>query len=136
MREIKFRAFIKDPDEPVMFYPGDNEDVEYSMYADGSGGFGVVFDLDKWLDTEMYEVMQFTNQKDRTGKDVYEGDILDSQTTKYKVFWNKHHLQWYVTRIGTNSYHYQEHPLVGASKFSMVVIGNIHENPELLKKQN
>ena len=57
-REIKFRAWDKQADEPYMF----NMDlVGYHL-------------------SNRFEVMQYTGLKDLTGKDIYEDDILEQQT--------------------------------------------------------
>ena len=67
-------------------------------------------------------IMQFTGLTDKNGKEVYEGDILDSKCAvsfndgMFGIF-DKHNY------MGLNSY---------MSKFREV-IGNIYENPELLQ---
>ena len=48
--------------------------------------------------TDRYEVMQFTGQKDRCEKDIFEGDILDAQdgeTPISVVYWCNDAGAWY-----------------------------------------
>ena len=71
-----------------------------------------------------------TGLKDMDGKEIYEGDIVqidDHILGDFEVLW--HNLGWAIKRsIGfeTLSVHKPE---------DIVVIGNIHENPELLEEE-
>ncbi len=82
----------------------------------------------------IYKVMQCTGLKDKNGKLIYEGDIL-KQTEEYSVF-KKGELEE-VSYEGDSGGFY---PFAGLNcsdcyeSNKMEVIGNIHENPELLTK--
>ena len=76
---------------------------------------------------------QCTGLKDKNGKLIYEGDILKSAYTEktYIVGREKHYACW--------SYRYKN---VGTTlsegdivNYGLEVIGNIHENPELLEEK-
>lgn len=72
-------------------------------------------------------LMQFTGLLDRNGKEIYEGDILeggspiDGDPRRWTV-------KWYSTNLNAG-WDFGYMPAMNYCE----VIGNIHENPELLK---
>ncbi len=114
-----------------------------------SGRGGDVWDFNDWL--KYSKVMQFTGFKDKNGKEIYEGDILET------ISKNFHQMQGIDLRFlmvvdfydgSFNSpYIYRR---IGESKSEVVgrafnhtskdfkkyeIIGNIYENPELIKTE-
>lgn len=75
------------------------------------------------------KVMQFTGWKDKNGKEVYEGDVLDCNAGAAVVFYSEKFLAWKL-RFMTPFENEQPLYLWNEDGF---VIGNIYENPELLK---
>lgn len=73
-------------------------------------------------------IQQFTNCKDAGGKDIYEGDIANINGKNYQIIWR-----------GAGFYcEGSDYPLdacwfVGGNPH---VVGNIFENPELIKNGN
>lgn len=78
------------------------------------------------LENELVIFMQYTGLKDKNGVEIYEGDLLGHQSRNMKVTGVKgvHEVEWdgNTARFGLPQ------PLA-----EFEVIGNIYENPELLK---
>lgn len=112
MREIKFRAF--DKSFKIMSKPFQGELVNAQDQ---------IHSLTELLRrNDVWEVMQFTGLKDKTGKEIYEGDIVTSDTYNIlkPVFWGYsgwEPFEYYMTLIEED----------------FEVIGNIYEHQYLLK---
>jgi len=81
-----------------------------------------------WLEDEKQpiEIMQYTGLKDKNGKEIYEGDIVQNKEKEnYRVAWNINGL-WSYKRTSDNASFMQDY-------WEAEVIGNIYENPELLE---
>lgn len=113
MREIKFRAW--DKDDNVM---KSSRTLRELMVADPIH--------DQVIDDYVFD--QFIGLHDKNGKEIYEGDIYThgSVDIRYKVIYRGD--QFIGNQIGNKS-------LAGITTWlpRIEVIGNIHENPELLK---
>ena len=143
MRDIKFRAYIRDKNPRV---PSEiNKIVEVKSLHLGSkkaiigysgGNYSIKFDE--------IELMQYTGLKDKNGKEIYEGDIVlyqdweqcyegggnDSFINKGIVEYNESNCCFNVTERETIDI---EDVLYKGNE-DLEVIGNIYENPELLEK--
>ena len=116
-REIKFRVW-------------DGKRMHYG--AECGVDTGVQRHFGDILVTKGWEVMQFTSLQDRQGKDIYEGDLIRNRSGRVcKVEWHQPTGSWDATPVSDK----------GDSLWFMCtnwgrhieVIGNIYENPELLK---
>ncbi|WP_312498249.1 YopX family protein [Bacillus luti] len=76
-----------------------------------------------------YDLMQYTGIKDKNGKKIFKGDIVkDHGDCLYIVEWDEKDAMFYYK----DSYGYEDDDL-RMSAVSFEVVGNIYENPELLK---
>ena len=128
-REIKFRAW--DKKEHVM-------EVPIAIGFDDSGKIDSVSTY-KYLWGDKLLLEQFTGLKDKNGKDIYEGDILAWHSNVYR----KH--DWvglvlyrgagFAVQESDKSYSSPEWLDCACRKDANIieVIGNIHENPDLLE---
>jgi uncharacterized phage protein (TIGR01671 family) len=139
MREIKFR--------------GKNEYDKWE-YGTGliqykTGEIGILNNFSKYgrEATEMLNrtnvipktLGQYTGEKDKNGKEIYEGDIAKKETFDYKKpnFRNISYAKIkYVDELTgfflvnkENKIYYS----LGVDKYNIEVIGNIYDNPELLE---
>ena len=110
MREIKFRAWNKRRKE--MDYCGDLYWFEENYVRDNGDDY--------------WEIMQYTGLKDRYDVEIYEGDIIQNEygskmVVKYEEIQESDDMT--APGIGYQFHTYTE---------EMEVIGNVHENPELL----
>lgn len=80
------------------------------------------------LDDENYVVMQFTNLKDKNGKEIFEGDIVeDFQGEFFSVEYHPAAFTFNQGGVGFAA------TRINIDKGGFEVIGNIYETPELLK---
>lgn len=139
MREIKYRAVYKNKVYQV-------HSIEF--YLDGT--YSVLLRIDKDVtypdQSDISVIIEFTGLQDKTGQDVYEGDILlDYHNTKWQIVNGLNQKEivshnssqtksrflgsgFYQKEIGqdVNAYH-----ILTCCNFGKI-IGNIYENPELL----
>ena len=113
MREIKFRAWDKSG--------------EYMVEPFRIQNIGAVLN---WKDLEL---MQYTGLKDRNGKEVYEGDIVGVDEAVCEVIWGSccFMIRWPSTPTEEEVVERLSNLLY---TFGFEVIGNIYENPELVKE--
>ena len=81
-----------------------------------------------------FELMQFTGLTDKNGREIYEGDIFQEKTKNPKT--GKRVPSWCVVwKDGMFTDEFGDKTLGELLRYSLEieVLGNIYENPELLK---
>ena len=119
MRELKFRAWV----DEFNYYTYDIQERE---------------DMYEWFGHPTIHIEQYTGLKDKDGKEVYEGDIIEEEIDfnskmtdgifRYIVHWSEEELNWSLEPIGNESIHNE----LWQCNSSVEVIGNIHENGDLI----
>jgi uncharacterized phage protein (TIGR01671 family) len=129
MREIKFRAW--DKKKNLMLY-------EFDLIGNGDFSLAKAFlHLQDYGINDFVEdfiLMQYTGLKDKNGKEIYEGDILN-MTYHGSVSIVEPEIKG-VIGFERGSFIIEENGFaLGKIGRSLEVIGNIYENPELLESE-
>lgn len=121
MREIKFRAWDYETNSIIFPYMIDFN-IKYAYYIDSK---------DECQRVGINTLMQYTGLKDKNGKEIYEGDFVKGEYTGY-VYLVKYGHEIYIPVVG---FYFSRKRQYNSSvpKEPVEVIGNIYENPELLK---
>ena len=141
MREIKFRGKRIWTDEwiygnLVIDKHGRNHIVPFAYFDEDGHHLSYDDDTDTPVFIMQESVGQFTGLHDKNGKEIYEGDIVKFEDVSgYKdgcasVIWHEDSCGYYLENDDDNIYDtlYDFTP-----SYQMEIIGNIHENPELLE---
>ena len=78
-----------------------------------------------------FELMQFTGLNDKNGKEIYEGDIVEMNGWVAQIVWSGFTSSFMYEKPAKRSGNVDD--FLWQSYAGMKVIGNIMENPELLK---
>lgn len=137
MREIKFRG--RKPNGEWLY-----GDLVTTETTDGIPTKKEILPFDKAIfdateEVEEYTIGQFTGLHDKNGKEIYEGDIIRGNCGRGEV---RHLISFYdmtasfVAEIlpDTDINDYCTASQIWILKYSKEVLGNIHDNPELLNK--
>ena len=106
MREIKFRVYDSTNDIMVFQSASRRDDFWYPFGFEVRG-----------------ELMQYTGLKDKNGTEIYEGDILQRNDNSITVVEFENGM--FVTKYDALMWELYEN--------SPIVIGNIYQNPDLLR---
>lgn len=115
MKQIKFRVWNKNENQ--------YDDPSLLEVFNSNGVLGHLYDCRQ----EYTVIEQWTGLLDKNNKEIYEGDIVECVHAKYtyKVEYSLNEAA-FVLRD-------QDGDFVYLSDYEVVVIGNVYENPELLK---
>ncbi len=134
MRPLKFRAW----DTKASHYPKGGPYAGHDFFIGGEGTIyeeaTIRYDTpNKEIQQASFVIEQFTGLLDRNRKEIYEGDVVPLYGKNWLVVWS--HDRWNLGNgRGKNidddndqrdpvNFYWREYE----------VIGNVHENPELLK---
>jgi uncharacterized phage protein (TIGR01671 family) len=124
MRKIAFRAWDKQEEKMLdmfrLFNPIQSEELsilDYILWEDER-------ETSIYHGCNNYILMQYTGLKDKNGKEIYEGDIVKTRKGGHKII---------VEFIRGKFEPFDDSGEYGHFAEECEVIGNIYENPELLK---
>ena len=140
LKDIKFRVFSKDEGDYYHTEKGNEVEIKFSEDSfsvwvevqEWESGSGEWIDSYAWRELEGELILeQFTGLKDKNGQDIYAGDVVDN-----------HYVLSGLVRRGKIIFFNgcfvredDEHNTIEIHSESVKVIGNIHENAELLSAQ-
>lgn len=132
-REIKFRAWCDKGNQmhtPCEVYAGENGELyTRTGYSTDTG----------YLYNIHTNIQQFTGLLEKNGKEVYEGDVVYAAMIhhgkpglkfKAKIVYNAHVGCYQISYLNINERFVRDN--IGFS-YQLEIIGNIYENPELLR---
>lgn len=139
MREIKVRAW--DKENKAMLYPDEEQFIWYGSKIWLQVCWPYNKSRNKDVRIENLELLQFTGLKDKNGKEIFEGDIVqytasDMSSTnigtksKHKIFFDN---GAFLIEFPTNKGEMCGLDLRVYNQ-SSEIISNIYENPELLER--
>ena len=147
MREILFRGQTRKKGEKVRLdgSPIDSNWVYGGIFPNNEGGdFAIIYQ--QYPKIEKYTVYvdtvgQFTGLTDKNGRKIFEGDIIHLEYSQ--VFFGGEYFGEYTAEVsykegcfitnGINNGDEIETPLSGFDNDELEIIGNIHDNPEMLE---
>ena len=132
MKEVKFRLWLLDEDRMIHM---DNKEDEFSLCG-GQPSLSLKCTYRDYSDNEDFVLMQYTGLKDKNGKEIYEGDLVEwsceteicsSPRSEISIVEFRKGSFFPVASPTHTCYYSVEDPVCE-------VIGNIYENPELMPK--
>lgn len=138
MRDYLFRAKVKYPKPSTAFSGCDKNEGEWAV-----GDLHVraaiphIHNLWKRYPIDKDTVGQFIGLHDSKNKPIFKGDIIQSSlegySAKHEIIYVNEEAAFKARMIDSPIDEYCSLSKGWIEKFSKVVIGNIHDNPELLK---
>lgn len=138
MREIKFRAFVFEKNRYYKQICHTDDYLYRLINIESSDGVNntikVHFDIpfkQTWFTNEKgkkqkFVLELFTELKDKNGKEIYEGDILKTEYGICSVIWFD--AAFALKSTGSEAIDFEHSSVYELSE----IIGNIHENPDIL----
>lgn len=132
MREIKFRGFHKPTKRMIDLKAITPLALDSKLDRDG---LFLPFD-------DNIELMQFTGLKDKNGKEIFEGDIIKTDSfvggmQNFIIEWDEYGAWWQLKNVNNAEdvnfagKGIDEITIYSSSEWKREIIGNVFENPEL-----
>ena len=145
MREIKFRAWDKVSKKVYPVAHLDNLLTVGTFVTVRKNEPDAIIKIEDTLDEGEYELMQSTGLKDKNGKEIYEGDIIAQPQHQTNIPVNHRVVEFKEEGVSTDpgsgcemvtGWFAREDALNNSmlETSGFYVVGNIYENPELLKE--
>ena len=130
-REIKFRVWDKDLGE---YFRGRKiTDLRADLAPEDDSKDDCVGIIIQQLCPARYEFEQYTGVKDEDGVEIYEGDILAAENGDLlRVIWDYDRCGLVGAWVSPDYWRVDD-KLGVETQYIYQVVGNIHENPELLE---
>lgn len=128
MRQLKFRILY---DDSIFII---DEESDFTIEFGNKGAIVNIFCSDGLIDKWKPEaVMQFTGLLDKEGVEIYEGDIVSDHVGTGVIKYAEKYAGFRVSYGDGTAKWFYDYNLKGERE-SIEVIGNIYNNPELLKE--
>lgn len=132
-KNIKFRAWHKEQKKmfEVLVLDMNSGEVFLDGFTVETQYKGKTQQEPMWVSVDEVELMMYTGQQDKHGKDIYEGDIVNSFICVNElVHWNED-CSCFSTS-DTDGYNSHDYAIKHEFTKEREVIGNIYENPKLV----
>ena len=125
MREILFKGKRTDNKQWVEGF--------YALIGELNPNAYIITDNGNMIRVAHKSISEFTGLTDKNGKKIFEGDILDCVDRVVFVKWHSYCGTWDSMFIKYSGERCSNGITPAEWKYRAVIIGNIHDNPELLK---
>jgi uncharacterized phage protein (TIGR01671 family) len=148
MRDIKFRVWLVEDKKMINFCRGEGRyDYALIWHEPVKVDRPALYRNSCLVQDQEYMVMEYTGLKDKDGKEIYEGDIIQYNfpqgayaEVKFgawdnNLMWDEHEFGygWYVEGNNLRPTYLDDRPLYYDKKeLSITVIGNKYEQPKLM----
>lgn len=138
-RELKFRAWDKKTRRmyPVTLITEDSACLSGLKSQGRYIGFEDGYEVDNftWRSGKKIELMQYTGLKDKLGKEIYEGDVLEIDNKPYGYIIPMPIRDELPCGGFTIKYFKPHYPIPFPESKYCTIIGNIYDNSELLESK-